>query len=76
MYESRHHGGHTDFVMVSGFGFGGRDVSDRLKGTAVVGPVDPFEGGELDGLKAAPRFPASDTSVLKSPMTLSASALS
>jgi hypothetical protein len=35
-------------------GLGGRDVSDRLEQSAMVEPVHPFEGGELDGFKASP----------------------
>ena len=40
--------------MVGGLGLGGRDVPDRPEEAAVVEPVDPFEGGELDRLKGAP----------------------
>jgi len=57
---SRHHGGHAGFVMIAGFGLGGRDVSDRLEEAAVVEPVDPFEGGGLDRLEAARRSSAAD----------------
>src|SRR3954463_15238747 len=39
---------------MGGLGFGGRDVSDWPEETAVVEPIDPFEGGELDRFKAAP----------------------
>ena len=41
--------------IVARFGFGGRDISDRLEEAPMVEPVDPFEGGELDRLEAAPR---------------------
>ena len=39
--------------VVGVFCLGGRDVSDRLEKASVVEPVDPFEGGELDGLEGA-----------------------
>jgi transposase len=41
--------------VVCGFRLGGRDVADGLEQTPVVEPVNPFEGGELDGLDGAPR---------------------
>src|SRR5215213_4679606 len=41
--------------VVCGFRLGGRDVADGLEQTPVVEPVDPFKGGELDGLEGAPR---------------------
>jgi len=41
-------------TVVACFGFGGRDVADRLQQPAIVEPVDPFQGGELDGLERAP----------------------
>ncbi len=37
------------------FGFCWRDVSDGFQQSAVVEPVDPFEGGIFDGLEVAPR---------------------
>jgi hypothetical protein len=45
---------------ISLFGFGWRDVSDRLQKAPVVKPIDPFEGGELDGLQRSPRSAAAD----------------
>ena len=36
------------------FGFGRRDVADRLEQPPVVEPVDPFQRGKLDGFKGAP----------------------
>jgi len=39
--------------IAAGFHPGGWDVSDRLRQAAVVEPVDPFEGGELDDFEAA-----------------------
>ena len=46
--------------MVSCFGFSGRHVSDWLEEAAVVEPLDPFEGGELDGFKRAPWSTSAD----------------
>ena len=40
--------------MVGGLGLGGRDVPDWLEEAAAIEPGDPFEGGELDRLEAAP----------------------
>ncbi len=40
--------------VVALLGFGRGDVSDGLQEPSVVEPIDPFEGGELDGLEAAP----------------------
>src|SRR4029077_20282990 len=37
------------------FGFGRRDVADGLQQPAIVEPVDPGQGRELDGLEAPPR---------------------
>jgi len=39
-------------------GFGRWDVADGFKQAPVIEPVDPFEGGELDGFDGPPR-PAS-----------------
>ena len=36
------------------FGFGGWDVADWLQKSAVVEPVDPFQGGELNGFEVSP----------------------
>src|SRR4051794_13753103 len=46
--------GHLKLGIVGGLGLGGRDVPDRLEEAAVIEPVDPFEGGELDGFEATP----------------------
>lgn len=43
-----------------GLGLGWRDVPDRREQAAVVEPVDPFEGRELDGFERAPWPPRSD----------------
>lgn len=40
--------------MVALFGFGWRDVADGPEQSSVVEPVDPFAGGELDGLEISP----------------------
>jgi IS30 family transposase len=40
--------------IIARFGFGRRDISDWLEQSSIVEPVDPFEGGELDRLEAAP----------------------
>ena len=42
------------------FGLCWRDIPDRSEQPAIVEPVDPFEGGELDILEASPRPPLSD----------------
>lgn len=47
-------------VMVARFGFGGRNVADRLEQSPVVEPAHPFEGGELHGLEAPPWAAAVD----------------
>jgi hypothetical protein len=46
--------------IVARLGLGGRDVTDRLEEAAIVEPVHPFEGGELDALKTTPRAAAAD----------------
>ncbi len=40
--------------VVALLGCGRRDVADRLQESPVVEPVDPFGGGELDGLEPPP----------------------
>ena len=40
--------------IIARFGFGRRNVSDRLQQSLVVEPVDPFERGEFDRLEVAP----------------------
>jgi len=34
----------------AGLSFGRPGISDGLEQTPVIEPIDPFEGGELDGL--------------------------
>ena len=41
--------------VVALLGLGRRDVADGLQEPSVVEAIDPFEGGELDGLEAAIR---------------------
>ena len=58
--SSSSHRGCLKLSVVGGFRLGRRDVADRLEETTVVEPVDPFEGGELDSLEAAPWASAVD----------------
>ena len=44
--------------VVSGFHFGGRDVAAVLVEAAVVEPVDPFGGGQLDVVDTSPQEPS------------------
>ena len=55
MFESRYHSELFNLCIEMGLCFGGRDVSNRLEQAAVVEPVDPFEGCELDRFETAPR---------------------
>ena len=41
--------------VVGGFRLGRRDAAEGLEQTPIVVPIDPFKGGELNGLKRAPR---------------------
>jgi hypothetical protein len=45
---------------VDRFELGWRDLSVGLEEAAVVEPVDPFEGGELEVVEAAPGSPVAD----------------
>ena len=54
MFESRDHRVLSILSIVARFSLGGRDVSDRFEQPSVVEPVDPFQGGELNGLEVAP----------------------
>ena len=58
--QSRGHG----FVVLHGevafLGFGRRDEADGLQKPAIVEPVHPLEGCELDGLEVAPRASSMD----------------
>jgi hypothetical protein len=41
--------------IVTRFGLSRRDISDRFEQATIVEPIDPFEGGELDRFRTAPR---------------------
>ncbi len=58
------------------FGLGGRDVADWREEATVVVPVDPLQGGVLDGLEGAPGSASGMTSALNRPLIVSAKALS
>jgi hypothetical protein len=45
--------GQLKLGRIGGLGRGRREVPDRFEEAAVVEPVDPFEGGELDRFEAA-----------------------
>ena len=40
--------------VVALLGFGRRYIADGFHDPSVVEPIDPFEGGELDGLEVSP----------------------
>ena len=77
MFES---GGRRYVVQhgeVAFLGFGRRDEADGLQKPAIVEPVHPFEGCELDGFEATPRSARRwRTSALRSPLIVSARVLS
>ena len=52
--------GDLKLSVVCGLGLGRWNVADRLEQATVVEPVDPFEGGELDGLEGTPRSASMD----------------
>jgi hypothetical protein len=54
LFESRRDCGLVAARIVARFGLGRRDISDRLQQSSMIEPVDPFEGGELDGFEVAP----------------------
>ena len=54
MFESRCHGWLFQRGVVAFLGFGRRDVADELQQPAIVEPVHPLQGRELDGLERAP----------------------
>jgi hypothetical protein len=68
--------GGDDLTVVGGFVCGGRDYLDGLEKAPMVEPVDPLDHGELDVIDRAPGPRRPMTSVLNSPITGSASALS
>ncbi len=60
LFESRRHGLVVQHGEVTVLGFGRRDVADGLQEPAVVEPIHPLEGCELDGLEVAPRSASMD----------------
>ena len=60
MFESRGHGWVVQHGEVAFLGFGQRDEADGFEKPAIVEPVHPLEGCELDGLEGAPRSPSMD----------------
>ena len=60
MFESRGHGCVVQHGEVAFLGFGRRDEADGLQKPAIVEPVHPLEGCELDGLEVAPRSASMD----------------
>jgi hypothetical protein len=65
-FESRRQLLLVEHGVVAFFGFGRRDVADGLQQPAIVEPVDPGQGRELDGLEAPPRpTPMNDLSLVK-----------
>ncbi len=54
LFGSSGQGAHLGLGIVSRFGFSGRDTPDPFARAAGVEPVDPFEGGELDGYDRSP----------------------
>ena len=65
MFESRHHSELDGLGKETGFRFCGRDVADRFEQAAMVEPVDPFQGCELDILEAAPGATPMDDLILE-----------
>ena len=51
MFESRGHGWVVQHGEVALLGFGRGDVADGFQQPAIVEPVDPLEGCELDSLE-------------------------
>ena len=60
MFESRGHGFVVQHGEVAFLGFGRRDEAEGLQKPAIVEPVHPLEGCELDGLEVAPRASSMD----------------
>ena len=54
MFESPGHGFVVQHGEVAFLGFGRRDEAEGLQKPAIVEPVHPLEGCELDGLEVAP----------------------
>jgi hypothetical protein len=64
------------FSPECGFELGRRDIAKRLQKPAVVEPVHPLQGGVLDLVELLPGPRRRMSSVLNSPMMVSARALS
>ena len=60
MFELRGHGCVVLHGEVAFLGFGRRDEADGLQKPAIVEPVHPLEGCELDGLEVTPRSASMD----------------
>ena len=60
MFKSRGHGFVVQHGEVASLGFGRRDEADGLQKPAIVEPIHPPEGCELDGLEVAPRSASMD----------------
>lgn len=60
MLGSRRQGGFLDLGIMARLGLGRRDIADQLEEAAVVKPIHPLEGSELNGLHVAPRIAAPD----------------
>ena len=60
MFESRRFGGILDLSIITRFGLGRGNISDRLQQSPVVEPVDPFQRSELNLFNITPRPPAPD----------------
>ena len=60
MFESRGHGCVVQHGEVAFLGLGRRDEADGLQQPAIVEPIHPLEGCELDGLEVTPRSASMD----------------
>jgi len=70
------HGRLVECGVEVGFGFSRWDVADGFKQAPVIEPVDPFEGGKLNGFDGPPRPASVDHLGLVESLMLSAKALS
>jgi hypothetical protein len=53
-FESCGHGCFVQHGVMAFFSFGWRYIPDGLQKSSVIGPVDPFQGGEFHRLEAPP----------------------
>ena len=60
MFESRGHGCVVQHGEVAFLGLGRRDEADGLQQPAIIEPIHPLEGCELDGLEVTPRSASMD----------------